>query len=73
MITALAGAVHASAFSVPISKALTMASFITWLKNPFGSEDKKLDGWHLFLLIGLVFVFVAIWATIFTHIRENIE
>lgn len=50
-----------------------MASFMNWLKNPLGTESGKPDAWRLFLLIGLVLVFVAVWAIIFRHIRENIE
>ena len=39
---------------------------LAMLKTPFVGD---LDIWHLFLLIGLVLFFVAVWVLILNHVR----
>lgn len=36
------------------------------VRAPFIGE---LDLWHLFLLVGLVIIFAAVWAMLLNHIR----
>lgn len=45
--------------------------FIGFLKNPVGQTGSG-SAFTLFLLIGLVFVLIAVWGQIFVHIREAI-
>lgn len=49
-----------------------MTDFHSWLKDPLKDSDGNTSAFRLFLYIGLIAVFAAIWGIIFSHIRENI-
>lgn len=44
----------------------TFDNIIEMLKAPFVGD---LDLWHLFLLVGVVLIFAAIWAVILHYVR----
>lgn len=46
-----------------------VADFVAWLKAPLGTGP---SAGTLFLFIGLVLIFIALWALIFRHIRAAV-
>jgi len=47
-------------------------SFISWWKNPLGNASGGPSAGNLFLVIGLILVFLVAWGIIFAHIREAV-